>query len=81
MNFVVAFECILLSDIPEDCDGLIECFVDFLVRFLQRVICIYRATRISAALTPLRPFFKFSSMNNEMNSGERVLRLMNDSNA
>lgn len=73
MSLVVPLKDVLVDDEPEENDGLVQYGVDLLVGFL----CVQRTPLgrpkpvidvEAVGLTPLRPFFRFSSMNNEMNS-------------
>ena len=76
---IITFEDILVSKEPEDSYRLIQHSVNLGVSFLTDGSA--RVHMRLAQLTPLRPFFKLSSMNKEINSGAFSLLLTNDSKA
>ena len=86
MSLVVSLKDVLVSNVTEDGNGFIQYGINFLVRFLRTkatwtsaLITKYKTT--CQALTPLRPFFRFSSINRDIYSGARLFRFMNVSKA
>lgn len=77
---VITFEDVLVCKESEDCYCLIKHSIDLGVSFLRNEISV-RVSRCWVQLTPLRPFFRLSSINNEINSGAFSFPLTNDSKA
>lgn len=81
MTLIIALKDVLVCEIPEDGDSLVQNNIYLGIRFLYSVSSQACRTEYMILRTPLRPFFKFSSMKRDMNSGAFSWRLMNVSKA
>ena len=75
MAFVIAFKNVLFVYKPENDDRLVKNNINFGVRFLK-FSQETNKRREQVNLTPLSPRFRWSSINNEMNSEDLSLRLI-----
>lgn len=81
MGLVVPLEDVLLGDESEDSNRLLQDNIYLLVSFLDPRYEPSRPRGDVGQLTPFKPFFRWSSMKSEMNSGALGFKFMNDSNA
>jgi hypothetical protein len=73
--FIIAFENVLFAYEPENDDRFVQNNINLGIRFLELSQQTNRKARTSK-LTPLSPRFRWSSINNEINSDDLSLRLI-----
>ena len=81
MRVVVLFKNVLFDEKSKERDRFVENDIDFCFSFLCMTSLARRRDATNERLTPLRPFLRFSSMNNEIYSGALRFAFTNTVNA